>query len=91
MIVRYYDKDGKQHSINFKPGQSVFIASEKGNTGEFVVFRLDERKSYNKTVSDWTTSGKIEISVAPEQGMTIRPKRSDTIEIGPSVFDPKYI
>lgn len=91
MIVRYYDKDGKEHRLNFKSGQPVFIASEIGRSGEFAEFRLDERKSYNETVSDWTTTGKIELSVAPSQGITLYPKERHSIEIGPAVFDPKYI
>jgi hypothetical protein len=91
MVVKYYDKGGKEHRLNFKPDQPVFIASEIGRSGKFAEFRLDERKSYNETVSDWTTTGKLELSVAPSQGIALYPKGGNTIEIGPAVFDPKYI
>lgn len=89
MVVRYFDKDGKYHRLNLKTGQLVFIASEIGHSGEFVEFQLAEQRSYNKTVQDWTSTGKIELSVASEQGMTLYPKGSGTIEIGPAVFDSK--
>ena len=84
MVIRYFDKDGTHHRLNIKAGKLVFIASEIGCSGEFAEFRLVEQKSYNKTVGDWTTTGKLELSVASEQGMTLYPKGSGTIEIGPS-------
>ena len=84
MVVRYFDKDGKEHRLNLKTNQPVFIASEIDKTGEFAEFRVEESIHYNESVMDWTTSGKITVGVASQSGMTLYPKSNGLIEIGPS-------
>ena len=85
MVIRYFDKDGKEHRLNIKTNQPIFIASEIGNTGEYAEFRVDEATEYNKTLGGYSTAGKFNISVASNHGMTLYPVSPGGIRLGPSV------
>ena len=67
MIIRYSDKDGKEHKINLTNKRPVFICSEIGNTGKTTEIRIEELLRFNKTSERYETSGCFHISpVTPE-------------------------
>lgn len=82
MVIRYFDKDGKEHRLNIKTNQPVFISSEIGNTGESVEFRIDEHTEFNHDLRKYTTCGKFNIRTASIQRMTILPIADGDIRIG---------
>lgn len=85
MVIRYFDKDGKEHRLNIKTNQPIFIASEIGNTGEYAEFRVDEATEYNKALGGYSTAGKFNISMASNHGMTLYPVSNGEIRLGPSI------
>lgn len=85
MVIRYFDKDGKEHRLNFKSNQPVFIASEIGNTGEYAEFRMEEHKDFNKTVGTFTTTGSFDVHAASEKGMSLVPMGHNHLILGPSI------
>lgn len=84
MVIRYFDKDGKQHRINIKPNQAIFIASEIGNTGEYAEFRIDEHQGFVPAVGTFATTGSFDIHAASEKGMSIIPEGHNQFILGPS-------
>lgn len=84
MVIRYFDKDGKEHRLNLKSGQPVFIASEIGNTGEYVEFRMEEHKGFNQTVGTFTTTGSFDVCAASDKGISIIPEGHNQLILGPS-------
>lgn len=84
MLIRYYDKNGKRHSLILKPNQPIWIGSEIGNTGEYAEFRIDEHQGFNKGVSAYTTMGSFDVHAASEAGMSISAVGLNQILIGPS-------
>ena len=67
MIIRYLDKDGKEHKINLANKRPVFICSEIGNTGKFAEIRVEELTRFNKNTERYETSGCFHVSpVNPE-------------------------
>ena len=84
MVIRYYDKDGKRHNLILKPNQPIWIGSEIGNTGEYAVFKIEERKEFNKDAGMYTTMGSFDVRGASEHGMSLFPEGHNQILIGPS-------
>lgn len=84
MVVRFFDKDGKEHRLNLKSGQPIWIASEIGNIGEYAEFRIDEHQGFNKAVGTYTTMGSFDVHAASEAGMIIRAVGLNQFLIGPS-------
>lgn len=85
MVIRYFDKDGKEHRLNIKTNQPIFISSEIGNTGEHVEFRIDEHTEYNSKLGGYATCGKFNIRVASTKGMTLYPLGNGEITLGQSI------
>lgn len=84
MIIRFYDKDGKEHRLNLKSDQPIWIGSEIGNTGEYAEFRIDEHHGFNNAVGTYTTMGSFDVHAASEAGMSISAVGLNQILIGPA-------
>ena len=84
MVIRYFDKDGKQHRLNLNTNQAIYIASEIGNTGEYAEFRVEEHKGFNQTVGTFTTTGGFDVRAASEKGMSLVPMGLHQFILGPS-------
>ena len=84
MIIRYYDKDGKKHSLILKPNQPIWIGSEIGNTGEYTEFRITEHHGFNAALGTYTTMGSFDVHAASEAGMRISAVGLNQILIGPA-------
>lgn len=84
MVIRYFDKDGKEHRLKLKSDQPIFIASEIGNTGEYAEFRMEEHKGFNQTVGTFTTTGSFDVRAASGKGMSIIPEGYNQFILGPS-------
>lgn len=83
MVIRYFDKDGKEHRMNFNSNKPIFISSEVGNTGKPVEFRIDEHLEYSKVLGSYATCGKFNIRVASaHQGMAVYPVSNSEIRLG---------
>lgn len=52
MIVRYFDKDGKEHKL--KLNRPIFICSEVGGTGEYSEIKIEEQTRFNKRLEHET-------------------------------------
>ena len=84
MVIRYFDKDGKQHRLNLGKNQPIWIGSEIGNTGEYAEFRVDEHQGFKKALGTYTTMGTFDVHAASEAGMSISAVGLNQILIGPS-------
>lgn len=82
MIIRYFDKDGKQHSLNLKTSTPVFIASEIED-GSFAEYRVEEQVHFSKEKNTWTTWGAVKLSVVSEHGMALAPAGSHELIMKP--------
>lgn len=84
MVIRYFDKDGKEHRLKLKSDQPIFIASEIGNTGKYAEFGIEEHKGFNQTVDTYTTTGSFEVRAASGKGISLVPMGLHHIILGPS-------
>ena len=87
MKITYYDKDGKEHRMNIRSDQPIFIGTEIGNTGELVEFRIDEHANFNEKIHGYAPTGKFKIKSTYTnilQGISISPVSEKEILIGPS-------
>lgn len=68
MIIRYYDKDGKKHTINLenKGITTIFIETEIFHSGGsdklYSNFRIDLNEYFNKETGQYVPSGCIELT-----------------------------
>lgn len=64
MIVRYFDKDGKEHKL--KLNRPIFICSEVGSTSDYSEIKIEEQTRFNKHLEQYETSGCFQLSPASQ-------------------------
>lgn len=64
MVIRYFDKDGKEHKLNIKSDYAVWICSKVENTGDWTEVRVQERKKFNCETKEYETCGQFDIAAA---------------------------
>ena len=85
MIIRYFDKDGKEHRL--KLNRPVYICSEIGHTGTYAETKIEEQTRFNKQTEQYETSGCITVAPASEAaypfGLCMSGRRVDEFVLGP--------
>lgn len=84
MIIRYFDKDGKEHRL--KLNRPVYIGSEIGHTGTYAETKIEEHTRFNKQTEQYETSGCIMVAPASEAtypfGISMSGRRVDEFVLG---------
>ena len=64
MVIRYFDKDGKEHKLNIKSESPVWICSKVESTGDWTEVRVQEHKKFNSETEQYETCGQFEMIAA---------------------------
>ena len=85
MIIRHFDKNGKEHRINLGNKGKIYICSEIGNTGDYAEIRVEEHVMFNKSTNQYETSGCLAVAAASPDAYPfgVIPTSANEILIGP--------
>lgn len=83
MIIRYFDKNGKEHRMSLD--RPFYISSKHNVSGKTIEYKLEEIKEYNVDTQEYETCGKFNLSSASGQGISISLPMlgGNSLKIGP--------